>query len=211
MSIGVVLIVACAVAYGAQGYFDAVADADDLRQRADVLIQQGRGGEGLGDGRLAMVVLVQDPAFATHSGVDFTTAGAGITTISQSVSKRLAFDQFRPGIGKIRQTGYALGLERQLEKDQILALWLNTVEMGRGPDGWMTGFFTASDAIYNRAPSEVTDDEFLRLVAVVIAPGSFDLRSTDHDLDRRVQRIVRRVGGQCAPIDHADVWLDGCQ
>lgn len=210
LSVGVVVIIACAVVYGAKGYFDAMLEADDLRARADVLIEQGHGGDNLGDGRRASVLMIQDPAFATHSGMDFTTPGAGITTISQSVSKRLAFDQFRPGIGKIRQTGFALGLERQLDKDQILALWLDTVEMGHGPDGWMTGFFTASDAIYDRAPSVITGEEFLRLVAVLIAPGSFDLRGTDPELDGRVQRIMRRVGGHCAPIDHEDVWLDGC-
>ncbi|PCD76014.1 hypothetical protein CLN94_11020 [Pseudothioclava arenosa] len=36
--------------------------------------------------------------------------------------------------------GYALGLERSLRKGLILALWLDALEMGRGPDGWMIGF-----------------------------------------------------------------------
>jgi monofunctional biosynthetic peptidoglycan transglycosylase len=140
VAITVVLVVAAALAYGAKGYLDAVGDADTLRQRADGLIAAGRGGHDLGQDRLAELLKVQDPAFFDHRGADFHSPGAGLTTISQSVSKRLAFEDFRPGIGKIRQTGYALGLEARLEKDQILSLWLDTLEMGRGPDSWMTGF-----------------------------------------------------------------------
>ncbi|MGL4236764.1 transglycosylase domain-containing protein [Tabrizicola sp.] len=137
--------------------------------------------------------------------------GAGATTISQSVSKRLAFEQFRPGIGKIRQTGYALGLEARLDKDQILALWLETVEMGRGPNGWMTGFFHASEELHQRPPNELSQEEFLRLVAVLVAPATFDLRREDAALAERLERIERLVAGNCAPKDHSDVWLEGCQ
>lgn len=208
--LAILLVAFAAFGYGAKGYLDAARDAGDLRQRADLLIAQGRGGESLGPGRVAQVLRVQDPAFLTHSGVDFTTPGAGATTISQSVSKRLAFERFRPGLGKIRQTGYALGLERHLTKGQILALWLDTLEMGRGPQGWMTGFHTASMAIYERPPADLSQAEFLRLMAVVIAPASFDLSKNDPALADRAARLQRLITDQCAPTDHGDVWLQQC-
>lgn len=203
-------LVVAAVAYGAKGYVDAVTASGTLSDRADRLIAQGHSGAGLGPGRLDVLLMVQDPAFYDHSGLDLTTLGAGITTLSQSVSKRLAFEEFTPGLGKIRQTGYALGLERELEKDQIVALWLETVEMGRGPDGWVTGFFEASEAFFQRSPSDLSDAEFLRLVAVLIAPGTFDLRDADAELDARVGRLQRLVAGQCVPNGNSDVWLEGC-
>lgn len=205
------VLAAALAAYGGKGYVDAKLAADDLRIRANRLIAEGRSGADLGVERLNWLLRVQDPAFRDHSGVDFSTAGAGATTISQSVSKRLAFKQFEPGIGKVRQTGYALGLERSLTKDQILALWLDTVEMGRGPDGWMTGFFEASTKVFGVPPSEITDTEFLRLVAVLIAPASFDLRYGDEKLVARTARIERMFAGECAPLDHGDVWLEGCR
>ncbi len=211
LAYGGALLLLLAVAYGAKGYFDALHDADGLRQRADRLIAAGLGGSDLGPGRLDILLKVQDPAFAEHAGVDFTTAGAGATTVTQSLSKRLAFDRFRPGIGKIRQTGYALGLERRLDKAQIMALWLDTLEMGRGPNGWMTGFYRASEAIFKRPPAALTEDEFLRLVAVLIAPANYDLRGENTALDDRVERIKRLVAAQCAPMDHGDVWLEGCR
>lgn len=204
------LLAAFAV-YGGKGYLDAVLAAEELRTRADTLMAEGRGGADLGAERLERLLRVQDPAFRTHGGVDFRTAGAGATTISQSVSKRLAFERFRPGIGKLRQTGYALGLERSLSKDQILALWLDTLEMGRGPDGWMIGFFDASEALFGAPPAEVAETEFLRLVAVLIAPATFELQGDHRALRARVGRIERLHANECAPLDHGDVWLEGCR
>ena len=205
-----VVLVAAGLLYGGKGYFDAVAASDSLKKRADEIMAEDRGGNALGDRRLRQLLLVQDPAFETHSGVDLSTPGAGITTISQSVSKRLAFDAFKPGIGKLRQTGYALGLESRLSKDQILALWLETLEMGRGPEGWMTGFFQASEAVYGKAPAQLTDDQYFRLLAVLIAPGKYDLLFNDPELTERARRISRLVAGACKPVDNGDVWLEGC-
>lgn len=203
-------VFAGAIGYGAIGYWDAVRQADAFAARADNLMANGRGPDDLGIERRRQLILVQDPGFLDHAGVDLSTAGGGLTTISQSLAKRLGFEEFRPGIGKIRQTGYAIGLERRLTKDQILALWLDTVEMGRGPEGWMTGFFTAGEGIYDRAPSELTDQEYHRLLAVLIAPGRFRLLENDTDLDDRASRIARLASGDCTPQSQSDVWLDGC-
>lgn len=200
-----------ATLYGAKGYWDALADAPRLRQQADALIGRGMGGTALGADHLAILLAVQDPDFTNHHGVDFSTPGAGATTITQSLSKRLAFKEFRPGVGKIRQTGYALGLESRLSKEQILALWLDTLEMGKGPDGWMKGFYSASLAIYRQQPVKLSDADFIRLVAVLIAPGSYTLTEADPALEERVGRIERLVSGKCKPAGHGDVWLEGCR
>ena len=126
--------------YGAYGYFDALNDGAVLRQRANTLLSENRGGASLGADRYRQILLVQDPNFEHHHGVDITTPGAGLTTISQSLAKRVGFEQFKPGIGKIRQTGYAFGLEQALSKEQIMALWLDTLEMGRDLMAGSPGF-----------------------------------------------------------------------
>lgn len=197
--------------YGGKGYWDALSDAKRLGARADELIARGRGGDSLGANHLAILLAVEDPNFSEHPGVDFSTPGAGLTTITQSAAKRLAFKEFHPGIGKIRQTGYALGRENRLSKEQILALWLDTLEMGKGPTGWMIGFYTASSAIYGRPPVELTDAEFIRLAAVLIAPTSYDLTKSDVNLDDRTGRIQRLAAEICAPLGFRDVWLEGCR
>ncbi len=196
--------------YGALGYWDAVRLSVNYATRADALIADGRGPNDLGAERLRQLILVQDPGYMAHRGIDLSTQGAGLTTLSQSLSKRLGFDEFRPGIGKLRQSGFALGLESKLSKDQILALWLDTVEMGRGPDGWMTGFFHASESIYGLPPKDVSDHGYHRLLAVLIAPGQFRLLDEDGALADRSSRIARLISGDCSPEGQSDVWLDGC-
>ena len=74
------LLIIGAFLYGGKGYWDA----PQLRHRADELIAHGRGGASLGAEHLAILLQVEDPNFADHAGVDFATAGAGATTITQS-------------------------------------------------------------------------------------------------------------------------------
>jgi monofunctional biosynthetic peptidoglycan transglycosylase len=207
---GLALLIAGLFLYGAKGYYDAVSAAPALAARADRLIAANRGMEGLGPGRIGLLLTVDDPGFWHHKGVDMTTAGAGMTSMTQSLSKRLAFKHFQPGLGKIRQTGYALGLERRLSKPQIVALFLDTAQMGYGPKGWMKGFYTASREIYGRPPAALDRGQFLTLVAVMIAPARFDLRRPDAALGERVARIDRLLSGRCRPSGLRDVWLEGC-
>ena len=196
--------------YGLAGYFDARSDAVVLRDRADHLIGEQRGPADLGRGRVEQLLLVEDPGFMGHGGVDSSTRGSGLTTLTQSVGKRLGFANFRPGIRKVRLVGYAMGLESRLTKPQILALYLDTVWMGPGPNGPMAGFFNASQHIYGRAPAALSEHEFLSLVAVPIAPRRFNLMARNADLEERVARIERLVRKACQPSGLRDVWLDGC-
>ena len=196
--------------YAGLGFADALRDAPQLAQRADGLVAAGHGPADLGPGRFEQLLLVEDPAFARHGGVDFATPGAGMTTLTQALAKTLAFERFQPGLGKIRQTTYALGLEVRLTKEQIAALVLDNASFGRGPDGWMTGLFATSQTVFGRPPAELTDDEFRHLVAVLIAPGRLSLMQPNAELEERVRRIQRLETGDCAPRGLRDVWLEGC-
>jgi monofunctional biosynthetic peptidoglycan transglycosylase len=196
--------------YAATGFFAARADAPRLAARADWLIQNHRGPADLGPGRADQILLVDDPGFRNHSGVDLASPGAGLTTLTQSLSKRVGFSNFRPGIAKLRLMGHAVGLESRLSKEQILALYLDTVWMGRGPNGRMTGYFGASQAIYGRPPAALSDREFLTLVAVPIAPRDLTLANPNPLLLERVRRIERLVQNRCRPNGLRDVWLEGC-
>ncbi len=197
--------------YGAKGYVDAVRAGPALAERADRLIAAGRGGAGLGPGRIETLLKVEDPAFWRHGGIDMSTPGAGRTSITQSLSKRLGFDRFRPGLRKIRQSGYALGLERSLSKPRILALFLDTAEMGPGRKApWVKGFYTASLDHYGRPPAALDQRQFLALLAIMVAPREFRLDRPDPALDERVARIERLIADLCRPSGHNDVRLEGC-
>lgn len=213
LKILLVLVFVLAVAtlvYGAEGYFSAIGDSETLRARADRLIAEKRGAADLGPGRIEQLLQVDDPGFWHHGGADFSTPGAGLTTITQSLAKRVGFDHFRPGIRKIRLIGYAMGLEQKLSKQQIIALYLDTVGMGFGKNGWITGFYRASLDIYGQPVAAIDQRKFLSLVAVTIAPRKYRLNRPDAALTERVDRIERMISRRCRPRDMRDVWLEGC-
>ncbi|UUL82215.1 transglycosylase domain-containing protein [Sphingomonas qomolangmaensis] len=199
-----------AIVYAGIGYYDALRDATELKIRADALIAAKRGPDDLTPTKLEQLLRVEDPTFWHHNGLDIQTSGAGLTTLTQSLAKRLAFHHFKPGIGKLRQTTYAMGLEQRLSKRQILALFLDTAQLGRGPHGWMQGMFVASEQMYGRQPANLTNREWLSLIAVLIAPGQYNLRAGDTKLNDRVRRIERLLAGACHPQSGRDVWLEGC-
>lgn len=204
-----VLIAVAVIAWPvATGYLEGRGAAPDYAAQADALIAAGSGSAALGPGRFDLLLAVQDPGFRGHKGVDLQTPGAGITTITQSLAKRLGFNDFAPGWAKLRQTGLALGYETGMTKEQIAALWLDTVEMGRIEGTWSTGLFPASDALFDRPPAALSLPEFASLVARFIAPAT--LGDDPGALAGRVDRILRLWDGDCAPIDHGDVWLEGC-
>jgi hypothetical protein len=73
----VTLLIVAALGYAAFGYFDAVRNADNLQQRANSLISKGSGGDALGNVRYRQILMVQDPKFEQHSGVDMMRSNNG--------------------------------------------------------------------------------------------------------------------------------------
>ncbi|MEP2978954.1 MAG: transglycosylase domain-containing protein [Lentilitoribacter sp.] len=196
--------------YGGKGWYDAVQMSDGFVAKAEQLSSSGRGVESLTSQQLETLIKVQDPGFYDHDGIDFSSKGAGLTTLTQSLAKRLGFEKFTPGIGKIRQSGFALGLDSVLSKHQQVALFLDTAEMGKGPDGWITGFHKAAEIIYQKPVAKLDENEFNALVAVLIAPAQLKLSAPDAALEERVARITKLAHKECEPNNFNDVWLEGC-
>lgn len=194
-------------AYALGGWLDAARDAPRLKREAAALL--ARPG-GLTPAQIDALLRIEDPNFLQHNGVDGKTPGAGATTITQSLAKRLAFKRFRKGLPKLRQTTYALSLERHLDKQEILALWLESASLGRGPRGWINGFRSASRAYFGQEPADLSPRQFHTLIAIGIAPGQLNPLVGGPELSERVARIERHLAGACEPLNHGDVWLDGC-
>jgi hypothetical protein len=74
--------------------------ADSYYSSGSVVIQA----RDLSSRQLEILLKVEDPSFYTHHGVDFTTPGAGWTTITQALAKRFYFDDFQQGLMKVKQT-----------------------------------------------------------------------------------------------------------
>jgi len=150
--------------------------------------------------QLQILVTVQDPGFYRHSGIDLTTPGAGLTTITQAIVKKLYFEDFKPGIAKLRQSLIArFVVNEMISKADQLTLFLNTMSFGEIDGASVVGFESAAQAFYGLSLKELTEDQYISLVAMLVAPSTFHI--IDHpDWNKdRTQRIKALIAGRYKP------------
>jgi membrane peptidoglycan carboxypeptidase len=162
--------------------------------------------------QLQILLQVEDPNFYGHHGLDWSTPGAGLTTITQADVKLMYFEKFEPGVAKLRQSLIArFVLDRLVSKDAQLELFINGVYMGDVGSVEVRGFEAAA-RIYFRIPFRSLDEEqYITLVAMIIAPNAYSIRSAPERNAERGRRIRRLVAGSCTPSGWLDVELDGCR
>jgi len=159
------------------------------------------------DERLRALLAVEDPAFYAHNGMDLSTPGGGITTITQGMVKYLYFERFRPGIAKLRQTLIAVfALDALVDKDTQLLIFVNTARLGSHEAEPVRGFADAAEAYFGKPFAALDDDEYLALVAMVIAPGTFHALEHPESNARRVARIKQLLAGDYTPKGLMDVY-----
>jgi membrane peptidoglycan carboxypeptidase len=163
----------------------------------------------LSEDREAALLAVADPTFRTHRGVDLSTPGAGMTTITQGLVKLLYFPEgFRPGIAKIRQTLIAqYALDELISKDKQLRLFLNISYFGRENGRSVHGFADASRTYFGKEFHAISEMEFLSLVAMLIGPNN--LKPDSRANHERVERIKSYLSGEYRPDGLLDVNYTG--
>ncbi len=196
--------------YAGAVYLHAREEADNLSLRADALARQGQGADALTDERRAILLMVQDPGFASHAGVDFRTPGAGLTTISQSLAKIYHFQRFNPGPEKIPQTIAAVAYEQRLTKNQELTLFLNAAYLGQDADEEVRGFFEGARLYFGKPLEALTREQYVTLVAMLIGPDAYHPDRHTAVLAERVRRIERYLAGECTPDGLRDVTYEAC-
>jgi monofunctional biosynthetic peptidoglycan transglycosylase len=90
----------------------------------------------------------------------------GASTLTMQLARELFLDKRRNLLRKLREMAYALQLERQLDKAQILELYLNVVDWGPG----LRGIGAASCYYFGIPPAELSPDQSARLVALLPSP-----------------------------------------
>src|SRR5690606_37817937 len=132
-------------------------------------------------GYLAMLLAYEDGLFYHHAGVDLVALAraaaqsaltgrlvAGGATLTMQVARLLEHGSTGLLAGKLRQMRLAWALERQLSKDEILALYLQLAPMGGNLEGVRAG----SLAWFGKEPERLTEAQAALLVAVPQAPSS---------------------------------------
>lgn len=144
------------------------------------------------------VISVEDHRFYDHKGIDLIAIGRafvndvktlsfkeGGSTITQQLAKNIYFTQEKTLERKIAEVFMAKKMEKELEKDEILELYLNTSYFG---DGYYT-VKEASIGYFGKEPKDMTDNECVMLAGIPNAPSVYT-PSINPDLAKQRQRQV---------------------
>lgn len=127
------------------------------------------------------VLAAEDRDFYSHSGISprgvlralVANAGGetqGASTITQQYARNAYLTQEVSLGRKAKEFALAVKLERQYSKDEILALYLNTIYFGRSA----YGIAAAAHAYFGISPGQLTLAQGAVLAAVVKDPWGFD-------------------------------------
>ena len=117
------------------------------------------------------------------------------------------FDNFKPGIQKIKQTLIArFAFDIMTPKDTILKLFINDVYLGQHNGKAINGFENAANAYLNKQFKELTWDEYLSLLAMIRSPNTLHYIKNQVANQDRVLRIKKVLSGEYIPVDNSD-WM----
>ncbi|MFA7081681.1 MAG: transglycosylase domain-containing protein [Bacteroidales bacterium] len=152
------------------------------------------------------LIATEDVRFYQHSGVDFKSlfrvlgktilsgdkGSGGGSTLSQQLAKNLFPREKKTKIGliysKLKEWVVAIKLERNYTKDEILTMYLNTVDFGSNA----FGIKTASKTFFNKLPSELKIEEAAVLIGMLKAPSAYSpVRQTERSRERRNVVLVQ--------------------
>ena len=153
-------------------------------------------------------IATEDARFLEHSGIDLKSLGrvavktllmrdsgqGGGSTITQQLAKTLyPRPEERPGIFemisiKIKEQITALKLERSYTKEEIMAMYLNSIFFGSES----YGIKTAAETFFAKSPSDLTVEESAMLIGMVNKPTRYNpVINPEFALERRNTVISR--------------------
>ena len=148
------------------------------------------------------VLAAEDADFYEHEGLDYTgimravgrdivagRAAQGGSTITQQVVKLMLLTPERTISRKVRELILARRLENELSKDEILHLYLNHVNFGRG----RYGIQEAARYYFAKNASELTLAESAMLAGVPQAPTRLSPRRNPEAAKRRQEYVLSQL------------------
>lgn len=151
---------------------------------------------------LNAVVAVEDHRYYDHGPIDFIAIARAIytnlrnkefdeggSTITQQVAKNVIFNQDRTIIRKLGEVFAAYDLEKNYNKNEILALYVNTAYFG---DGYY-GIYDASMGYYKKEPKDLNLDEASMLAGVPNAPSVYAPTVNPDLAKKRQQHVLNKM------------------
>jgi membrane carboxypeptidase/penicillin-binding protein len=147
-----------------------------------------------------ILIKVQDPGFYNHSGIDLSTPGNGLTTITQAIVKKLYFENFKSGIAKIKQSFIAKFVVHELiSKEDQLTYFINTMYFGKVDGQPIVGLASAANAYYQQPVNLLTEEQYISLIAMIVMPGTFHIIDHPEWNKDRTNRIKALMAGEYTP------------
>ncbi|MCR5277923.1 MAG: transglycosylase domain-containing protein [Lachnospiraceae bacterium] len=157
------------------------------------------------------VVAIEDERFYTHNGIDIrrimslgvkavlrgSLNGGGASTITQQLLKNNVFTDWMSETNniqklrrKVQEQYLAVQLEKSMSKDEILNVYLNTINLGHNT----LGVQTASLRYFGKDVSELTLSESTVLAVITNNPSLFDpIVYPENNAERRVLCLNKMV------------------
>ena len=153
----------------------------------------------LSENTVNALVATEDIRFYKHSGIDVRALGRAVTgmlirsnkgggsTITQQLAKNLfprETDRNLIGVifAKLKEWVVAIKLERNYSKNEILAMYLNTVDFGN----MSHGINSAAKTYFDKNPHELSIEESALLIGMLKAPTKYNpRRNPETALNRR--------------------------
>ena len=141
-------------------------------------------------------VSAEDQNFYSHPGYDIRGIAAafveavqsrgrdlrGASTITQQVMKNFLLDGSRTAERKIKELILAVRIERAMDKEQILELYLNEIFLGQNS----YGVAAAAQTYYNKPLADLSPAEAAYLASLAQRPGNLHpVRQYEDAVDRR--------------------------
>ena len=157
------------------------------------------------------LIATEDSRFYQHSGVDLRSlgrvffksilrgdrSGGGGSTITQQLAKNLFprknLSKAGLAVRKLKEWVIAAKLERNYTKDEIIAMYFNTVDFGNNA----YGIKIASSTYFGKLPGELEPEEAALLVGMLKATSYYNpLRNPQNAMNRRnvVFSQMRKAG-----------------
>lgn len=154
--------------------------------------------DDISENLLKATVSIEDRRFYDHHGVEYRSmlralidnlrAGgvvSGGSTITQQLAKNMYYTYQPSYVRKVSEIFTAYDLEKELDKDEILELYVNVINYG---DGYF-GIREASEGYFHKKPKDLTLDEATLLAGLPQSPSNFQL-SNHKEAARKRQILV---------------------
>ena len=148
------------------------------------------------------IVAAEDERFYQHGGVDYQSvlraayanlisggARQGASTITMQVARNFFLSADKTFTRKFYEALLALKIEQNLDKDQILELYVNQIYLGRRS----YGFSAAGRAYFGKPLNQLTLSECAMLAGLPKAPSTYNPSANPQRAKQRQQYVLRRM------------------